>query len=44
MGIKVYGIYVVDFDGKCVYKINVDGIGYVVGILILGGIWGVCVN
>ncbi|MBU9579741.1 type 1 fimbrial protein [Ralstonia mannitolilytica] len=32
VGIKAYGTYVADFDGKRIYKTNVEGIGYAVGI------------
>ena len=32
-GVKAFGTYVGDFDGKRVYKTNVEGIGYAVGML-----------
>ena len=32
VGIKAYGTHVADFDGKRIYKTNVEGIGYAVGI------------
>ena len=44
VGIKAYGTYVADFDGKRVYKTNVDGIGYAVGISTPGGTWDACAN
>lgn len=37
VGIKGYGIYVGDIDGKCVWKINIEGIGYVIGVGIVNG-------
>lgn len=32
MGIKAYGSYVADYDGKRVYKTEVEGIGYALGV------------
>ncbi|WP_296224463.1 fimbrial protein [Ralstonia sp. UBA689] len=36
IGIKAFGTYVGDIDGKRVYKTNVEGIGYAVGIQAVG--------
>ena len=45
VGIKAYGTYVADFDGKRVYKTNVDGIGYAVGITAgSADTWEACAN
>ncbi|WP_316658089.1 fimbrial protein [Ralstonia condita] len=37
VGIKGFGTYVGDFDGKRVWKTNIDGIGYAVGVGIVNG-------
>ena len=37
VGIKGYGTYVGDFDGKRVWKTNIDGIGYAIGVGIVNG-------
>ncbi|MDE2201273.1 MAG: type 1 fimbrial protein [Burkholderiaceae bacterium] len=37
VGFKGFGTYVGDFDGKRVWKTNIDGIGYAVGVGIVNG-------
>ncbi len=37
VGIKGYGTYVGDFDGKRVYKTNIDGVGYAIGVRVVNG-------
>lgn len=37
VGIKGYGTYAGDFDGKRVWKTDIDGIGYAIGVGIVNG-------
>ncbi len=37
VGIKGYGTYVTDLDGKRVYKSNIAGIGYAIGVRMVNG-------
>ena len=36
-GIKAYGTYLKDIDGKRVYKTNIEGVGYAIGIRMVNG-------
>ncbi|CAG2145602.1 fimbrial protein [Ralstonia mannitolilytica] len=45
VGIRAVGTHVADFDGKRIYKTNVEGIGYAVGIKSAPDSgWGPCAN